>query len=87
MRPFLISHENMSQFSHWFISDLIPKKSEKFEFRKNFATITYFSAGKTGPKNEILKFSANAIFRKLLKEIPNFRVVNVPEKRKFRKYF
>ena len=25
--------------SHWWISDLIPKKSEKFEFRKNFFII------------------------------------------------
>ena len=36
----------------WLISDLIPKKSEKFEFRKNFVTI-FFSV-KNWPKNEIL---------------------------------
>ena len=27
--------------SHWFISDLIPKKSKKLEFPKNFATIFF----------------------------------------------
>jgi len=29
------------QFKHWWISDLIPKKSEKFEFRKNFFIIFF----------------------------------------------
>ena len=42
---------NFYEFQHWLISDLIPEKSEKFEFRKNFVTI-FFSV-KTWPKKGI----------------------------------
>ena len=31
--------ESLKSPDHWLISDLIPKKSEKFESRKNFVTI------------------------------------------------
>ena len=37
-------------FSNRFIPDLVPKKSENFEFWKTFVTI--FSARKTGPKTK-----------------------------------
>ena len=47
---------------NWLISDLIPKKSEKLEFWKNFVTI-FFSV-ENWPKNEILIFFAHAIFEK-----------------------
>ena len=32
-----LSEKNISKDTDWLISDLIPKKSEKFEFPKNFA--------------------------------------------------
>ena len=45
--------------------------------------LPYFSEWKTGTKNEILKFSAQEIFRKFWKEIPivfqNFRKISWAE--------
>ena len=49
-----IFENEMCTMVQWFISDWIPKKSENFEFRKNFVTI--FSALKSDQKNEILIF-------------------------------
>ena len=37
-------------FDNWLISDLIPKKSQKCEFRKHFVTI--FSVSKPDPKKK-----------------------------------
>ena len=31
----------IDMFAYWLISDLIPKKSEKFEFWKNFVTMFF----------------------------------------------
>ena len=45
---------------NWLISDLIPKKSEKFEFRKNFVTI--FSRVKNWPSRN---FEKNFFFLKI----------------------
>ena len=55
--------ESLKSPDHWLISDLIPKKSEKFEFRKNFVTI-FFSV-KNWPKKWNFDFFAHAIFEKL----------------------
>ena len=37
----LIKVRAFSLNTEWFISDLIPKKSEKLKFRKNFVTIFF----------------------------------------------
>ena len=67
----------------WLISDLIPKKSEKFEFRKNFMSI-FFSV-KNWPKKWNFDFFAYAIFEKLQNEVQNFGVGYLPEKWKILK--
>ena len=58
-------------FSQWLISDLIPKKSEKFEFRKNFVTI-FFSV-KNWPKKWNFDFFCPRNFRKIAKLSSKFR--------------
>ena len=47
---------------YWLISDLIPKKSEKYEFCKNL--VIMFLSVENWPENEILQFFAHAIFEK-----------------------
>ena len=49
--------------SNWLFSDLNPKKSEKFEFRKNFVS-TFFSV-KTWPKKRNFHFFCPPNFRKI----------------------
>ena len=56
---------------HWLISDLIPKKSEKFEFRKNFVTI-FFSV-ENWPKKWNFDFFCPRNFRKIAKLSSKFR--------------
>ena len=55
--------ESLKSPDHWLISDLIPKKSEKFESRKNFVTI--FASVKNWSKKWNFDFFAHAIFEKL----------------------
>ena len=62
----------------WFISDLIPKKSEKFEFSKNFGIIFFIVRNRSKKLNFEIFRRGN--FSKMLKEIQNLRVVNVREK-------
>ena len=59
------------KFPYWLISDLIPKKSEKFEFRKNFVTI-FFSV-KNWPKKWNFDFFCPRNFRKIAKLSSKFR--------------
>ena len=55
------------EWLHWLISDLIPKKTEKFELRKNFVTI-FFSV-KNWPKKQNFDFFCPRNFRKIAKLI------------------
>ena len=57
--------------SYWLISDLIPKKSEKFEFRKNFVTI-FFSV-KNWPKKWNFDFFCPRNFEKIAKLSSKFQ--------------
>ena len=57
--------------AYWLISDLIPKKSEKFEFRKNFVTI-FFSV-KNWPKKRNFDFFCLRNFRKNAKFNSQFK--------------
>ena len=54
---------NVAELDRWLISDFIHKKSEKFEFRKNFVTI--FSVAKTDQRKRNFDFFAHAINEKL----------------------
>ena len=61
--PISVQDLRNSLIVQWLISDLIPKKSEKFEFWKNFSTM--FSSVKNWPKItkfwylKLVKFSRN----------------------------
>ena len=72
--------------SYWLISDLIPKKSEKFEFWKNF--VTMFFSVKNWPIKQNFEIFRPRNFEKIVKKIQNFRVGKVPEiLRIFEKFF
>ena len=58
------------------MSDLIPERSEKFEFRKNFVHNIY--SVKNWPKIEM----SRSIVEKLQNEILNLRVAYLPENEK-----
>ena len=60
-----------SSRAQWLISDLIPKKSEKIEFRKNFMSI-FFSV-KNWPKKWNFDFYCLRNFRKIAKWSSKFR--------------
>ena len=65
---------------------MIPKKYENFEFWENFNTM--FLSVKNWPKKRIFEISHPRIFKKSIKEIPNFKVGYLPEKMKIlKKYF
>ena len=79
-------YTNQTQIVDWWISDLIPKKYEKFEFWENFNTMLL--SVKNWPKKRIFEISRPRIFKKSIKEIPNFKVGYLPEKMKIlKKYF
>ena len=59
-----------SEVSAWLISDLIPKKSEKFEFRKNFGTI-FFKCQKLTQKTKFWYFSHSQILKLILQFFEN----------------
>ena len=73
------------QGSNWLISDLIPKKYEKFEFSKNFVII--FLSSQNGPRKRNFNIFCPRIFDKLQKEIQNFTVGYLPLKMKILKNF
>ena len=71
--------------SHWLISDLIPQKSEKFEFSKNF--VNMHSSVKNWSRSRIFWIFRWSHFRKIAKEIQNLRVRYLPKNWKHRKTY
>ena len=56
---------------HWLISDLIPKKSEKFEFWKNF--VTMFFSVKNWPIKQNFEIFRPRNFEKIVKKNPKLQ--------------
>jgi len=68
----------LALWAYWLISDLIPKKYEKFEFSKNF--VIMFLSSQNGPRKRNFNIFCPRIFDKLQKEIQNFTVGYLPLK-------
>ena len=74
-----------NEYTYWLISDLIPKKSEKFEFLKNL--VTMFFGVKNWPIKRNFEIFRPRNFGKIVKKIENLRVDYLPEKSKILENF
>ena len=71
---------------HWWVSNIIPKKTKKFEFEKNFMAILF--AVKNNPYTQILSIvgvSVGVLQRKQILKLENGKKSRVLEI--FRKFF